>query len=67
MLWSQAWLCSDPSATLPQPPEPLAPCRCPGWVQSTQRLVTSSGRVLCSVTQSLEKLQALNGKKWREP
>ena len=28
----------------------------------------SSGRVLCSVTQSLEKLQALSGKEsWREP
>nr|XP_042139524.1 ankyrin repeat and SAM domain-containing protein 3 isoform X4 [Peromyscus maniculatus bairdii] len=27
----------------------------------------SAGQALCSVTQSLEKLQTLNGKKWREP
>ncbi|XP_062036528.1 ankyrin repeat and SAM domain-containing protein 3 isoform X2 [Lepus europaeus] len=50
-----------------------------GWRASLQDLslpelagvledrVHEMGRVLCSVTQSLEKLQALNGKKWREP
>ncbi|XP_077841538.1 ankyrin repeat and SAM domain-containing protein 3 isoform X6 [Macaca mulatta] len=29
--------------------------------------VHEMGQALCSVTQSLEKLQVLNGKKWREP
>ncbi|XP_012921061.1 ankyrin repeat and SAM domain-containing protein 3 isoform X2 [Heterocephalus glaber] len=29
--------------------------------------VREMGQALCSVTQSLEKLQVLNGKKWREP
>lgn len=51
-----------------------------GWQASLQALslpelsgaleerVQEMGRVLCSVTQSLEKLQALSGKEsWREP
>ncbi|KAL1778958.1 ankyrin repeat and SAM domain-containing protein 3 isoform X1 [Sigmodon hispidus] len=29
--------------------------------------IPKMGQALCSVTQSLEKLQTLNGKKWREP
>lgn len=37
-------------------------------LQSSNLLLPSSGRVLCSVTQSLEKLQVLNRKEnWREP
>lgn len=40
---------------------------CP-HLQSSDPLCLSSGRVLCSVTQGLEKLQVLNGKEnWREP
>lgn len=50
-----------------------------GWPASLQALslpelsgaledcVHEMGRALCSVTQSLEKLQMLNGSKWREP
>lgn len=37
-------------------------------LQSSNLLLPFSGRVLCSVTQSLEKLQVLNRKEnWREP
>ncbi|KAI5932472.1 Ankyrin repeat and SAM domain-containing protein 3 [Manis javanica] len=60
---------------------PASPAAAPkGWQASLQTLslpelsqaledrVHEMGRVLCSVTQSLEKLQALHGKEnWREP
>ncbi|XP_008056217.1 ankyrin repeat and SAM domain-containing protein 3 [Carlito syrichta] len=56
---------------------PLAGCK--GWQASLQAMslpelsgaledhVHEIGRMLCSVTQSLEKLQVLSGKMWREP
>lgn len=40
----------------------------PSRLRSSNCLPPFSGRVLCLVTQSLEKLQVLNGKEnWREP
>ncbi|XP_047389585.1 ankyrin repeat and SAM domain-containing protein 3 isoform X2 [Sciurus carolinensis] len=65
------------SATTLDPDCPLADSK--GWHASLQAMslpelsgaledcVHEMGRALCSVTQSLEKLQVLNGKKWREP
>lgn len=57
----------------------LPPADSKGWQVSLQAMslpelsgtledrVHELGQALCSVTQSLEKLQVLNGKKWREP
>ncbi|XP_078200693.1 ankyrin repeat and SAM domain-containing protein 3 isoform X8 [Callithrix jacchus] len=57
----------------------LPPAESKGWQVSLQAMslpelsgaledrVREMGQALCSVTQSLEKLQVLNGKKWREP
>uniref|UniRef100_A0A8D2DKN1 Ankyrin repeat and sterile alpha motif domain containing 3 n=1 Tax=Sciurus vulgaris TaxID=55149 RepID=A0A8D2DKN1_SCIVU len=65
------------STTALDPDCPLADSK--GWHASLQAMslpelsgaledcVHEMGRALCSVTQSLEKLQVLNGKKWREP
>ncbi|KAG3259150.1 ankyrin repeat and sterile alpha motif domain containing 3, transcript variant X1 [Ictidomys tridecemlineatus] len=66
------------SATTLGPGHPLADSK--GWHASLQAMslpelsgaledcVHEMGQALCSVTQSLEKLQVLNGKeKWREP
>nr|XP_045017369.1 ankyrin repeat and SAM domain-containing protein 3 isoform X2 [Jaculus jaculus] len=67
----------SPSTTTLSPS--LLPADLKGWPPSLQALSLSElsgaledrvhelGRALCSVTQSLEKLQVLNGKKWREP
>ncbi|XP_054308565.1 ankyrin repeat and SAM domain-containing protein 3 isoform X3 [Pongo pygmaeus] len=57
----------------------LPPADSKGWQASLQAMslpelsgaledrVREMGQALCLVTQSLEKLQVLNGKKWREP
>ncbi|XP_063474352.1 ankyrin repeat and SAM domain-containing protein 3 isoform X3 [Symphalangus syndactylus] len=57
----------------------LPPADSKGWQASLQAMslpqlsgaledrVRELGQALCLVTQSLEKLQVLNGKKWREP
>ncbi|XP_031217087.1 ankyrin repeat and SAM domain-containing protein 3 isoform X2 [Mastomys coucha] len=61
------------------PNPPFLPADSKGWPVPLQALslpelsgaledrVHEMGHALCSVTQSLEKLQMLNGKKWREP
>lgn len=67
----------SPSEATPNPP--FLPADSKGWPIPLQALslpelsgaledrVHEMGQALCSVTQSLEKLQMLNGKKWREP
>ncbi|MBZ3879599.1 Ankyrin repeat and SAM domain-containing protein 3 [Sciurus carolinensis] len=52
---SKGWHASLQAMSLPELSGALEDC------------VHEMGRALCSVTQSLEKLQVLNGKKWREP
>lgn len=67
-------------ARRPQAHPALRPADPRGWQASLRALslaelagaledrVREMGRVLCSVTQSLEKLQVLNGREnWREP
>uniref|UniRef100_A0A8C9GML2 Zinc finger protein 500 n=1 Tax=Piliocolobus tephrosceles TaxID=591936 RepID=A0A8C9GML2_9PRIM len=66
-----------PAAAILGPGLPTADSK--GWQVSLQAMslpelsgaledrVHEMGQALCSVTQSLEKLQVLNGKKWREP
>uniref|UniRef100_G3TEI0 Ankyrin repeat and sterile alpha motif domain containing 3 n=1 Tax=Loxodonta africana TaxID=9785 RepID=G3TEI0_LOXAF len=68
----------SPGRTSRNPVVPTADCK--GWQASLQAMslpelsraledrVQEMGQALCSVTQSLEKLQVLNGKQnWREP
>ncbi|XP_003417688.2 ankyrin repeat and SAM domain-containing protein 3 isoform X4 [Loxodonta africana] len=68
----------SPGRTSRSPVVPTADCK--GWQASLQAMslpelsraledrVQEMGQALCSVTQSLEKLQVLNGKQnWREP
>lgn len=48
-------------------PIPLQALSLPELSGALEDCVHEMGQALCSVTQSLEKLQTLNGKKWREP
>ncbi|CAO2641938.1 Ankyrin repeat and SAM domain-containing protein 3 [Lemmus lemmus] len=48
-------------------PIPLQALSLPELSGALEDCVHEMGQALCSVTQSLEKLQMLNGKKWREP
>ncbi|XP_036050959.1 ankyrin repeat and SAM domain-containing protein 3 isoform X3 [Onychomys torridus] len=48
-------------------PIPLQALSLPELSGALENCVNEMGQALCSVTQSLEKLQTLNGKKWREP
>ncbi|CAH6786758.1 Anks3 [Phodopus roborovskii] len=48
-------------------PSPLQALSLPELSGALEDCVHEMGQALCSVTQSLEKLQTLNGKKWREP
>lgn len=48
-------------------PVPLQALSLPELSGALEDCVHEMGQALCSVTQSLEKLQTLNGKKWREP
>lgn len=48
-------------------PIPLQALSLPELSGALEDRVHEMGQALCSVTQSLEKLQMLNGKKWREP
>lgn len=73
----RALLIQTLGATPPEPTDPGHPSQCPQGclsfhccpdLQSSDGLLLFLGRVLCSVTQGLEKLQVLNGKEnWREP
>ncbi|XP_029400235.1 ankyrin repeat and SAM domain-containing protein 3 isoform X4 [Mus pahari] len=48
-------------------PIPLQALSLPELSGALEDRVHEMGQALCSVAQSLEKLQMLNGKKWREP
>lgn len=48
-------------------PSPLQALSLPELSGALEDCVHEMGQALCSVTQSLEKLQTLNGKKWRDP
>ncbi|XP_005081742.1 ankyrin repeat and SAM domain-containing protein 3 isoform X2 [Mesocricetus auratus] len=60
---SPPFLAADPKGW----PNPLQALSLPELSGALEDCVHEMGQALCSVTQSLEKLQTLNGKKWREP